>query len=270
MLLQATSLKIKSNSMFQTIKKIIVASGSPRRQQFFTNLGIDFQGLNVQKNELYKIQEKDIPETGIAGANDREERPSEDEEPEIYVKRAALIKACEAMNCLGLLQERQNFFSSSAKAVLVRELSFPLEKFSFFLPSREKSIIVTADTIVCLGKEILGKPKTEQEAFLMLQKLQGRTHAVLTAVSFIDTAQNACYVFCDKTEVTFMTFADDVLKGYVKTGESFDKAGAYGISGKGSFLAASIQGNTDTVIGLPVAKCVEFLLWNKAIAIEGV
>lgn len=256
--------------MFQTIKEIIVASGSPRRQQFFTNLGIDFRILNVQKNELYKVREKDIPKNGIAGANDREERPSENENPEQYVKRAALIKACEAMNALGLLQERQNFFSSFAEAALVREVSFPLEKFSFFLPSREKSIIVTADTIVCLGKEILGKPKTEQEAFSMLQKLRGKNHTVLTAVSFADTAQNACYVFCDKTEVTFMSWADDALKAYVKSGESLDKAGAYGISGKGSFLARSVQGNIDTVIGLPVAKCVEFLLWNKAIAIEGV
>lgn len=267
MLLKATSSKKKSSSMFQTIKKIIVASGSPRRQQFFANLGIVFQVLNVQKNELYQAQENNIPKKGIIGANDREERPFEDDCPEAYVRRAALKKASDAVNCLGLVPDMQDSFSSFGKAVCVEELSFPLEKFSFFLPSQEKSIIVTADTIVCLGREILGKPRTEREAFCMLQKLRGKKHAVLTAVSVVDTAEHACYVFCDKTEVAFMPWTDDILQAYVKTGESLDKAGAYGISGLGSFLAVSVQGNLDTVIGLPVAKCVEFLLWNKAIAV---
>lgn len=248
---------------------MIVASGSPRRQQFFTNLGIAFQVLNVQKKELYAAQEKSIPRHGIIGAKDKEERPYQDESPEEYAKRAARKKAYDAVNYLGFLQEKQDFSSAFAQCISLQELSFPIEKFSFssFLPSSEKSIIVTADTIVCLGKEILGKPKTEQEAFSMLQKLQGKTHRVLTAVSFVDTAQSACYVFCDTTEVTFMPWADTVLKAYVQTGESLDKAGGYGISGKGSFLARSVQGNLDTVIGLPVAKCVEFLLWNKAIAV---
>lgn len=257
----------KSNNMFQTIKKIIVASGSPRRQQFFSNLGIEFQVLNVQKKELYPAQEKNIPEKGIAGAFDKEEQPVGDNSPEVYARRAALKKASDAMIYLGLLPDTQDIFSSFEKGSFIQELSFPLEKFSFFLPSQEKSIIVTADTIVCLGKDILGKPKTEQEALCMLQKLRGKKHAVLTAVSFVDTAEHVCYVFCDTTEVTFMPWADAVLKAYVKTGESFDKAGAYGISGQGSFLAGSVQGNLDTVIGLPVAKCVEFLLWNKAIAV---
>ena len=267
MLPKAISLKKKSSSMFQTSKQIIVASGSPRGQQFFTNLGIAFQVLNVQNNELYKAQDKDIPRQGIKGAFDKEERPAGNENPEEYAKRAVLLKAFDALRYLGLLQEKQAFLSSAEKSIFLQALSFPVETFSFFLPNYEKSIIVTADTIVCLGKEILGKPKTEEEALTMLKKLQGKTHVVMTAVSFVDTAQHACYLFCDKTEVTFMPWADDILKAYVKTGESFDKAGAYGISGQGSFLARSVQGNLDTVIGLPVAKCVEFLLWNKAITI---
>ena len=253
--------------MFQTKKKIIVASGSPRRQQFFTNLGIAFQVLNIQKNELYKAQEKDIPVQGIEGLYDKEERPVGNESPEEYAKRAVLLKAFDALKFLGFLQEKQKFFSAFENRTLLHEVSFPVETFSFSLASDENSIIITADTIVCLGKEILGKPKTEEEAFSMLQKLRGKTHAVMTAVSFVDITQHACFIFCDKTEVTFMPWADSIIKAYVKTGESFDKAGAYGISGQGSFLARSVQGSPDTVIGLPVAQCVEFLLWNKAIAI---
>lgn len=256
--------------MFQTKKKIIVASGSPRRQQFFSNLGISFEVLNVQKNELYQGQKKNIPARGILGAYDKEERPSLEESPEKYAKRLAMKKGLEALNYLGILQKGAADFSSVFENIVTQqELSFSFEKFSLssFLQSSEKSIIVTADTIVCLDKEILGKPKSEQEALLMLQKLRGKTHAVITAVSFVDCAENACYVFSEKTEVTFMPWADDILQSYVKTGESLDKAGAYGISGLGSFLASSVQGNLDTVIGLPVAKCVEFLLWNKAIAV---
>ncbi|MDE5681194.1 MAG: Maf family protein, partial [Mailhella sp.] len=127
--------------------------------------------------------------------------------------------------------------------------------------------VITADTVVCMAGEILGKPKSEQEAFAMLKKLKGKTHAVITAVAFTDMADKACYVFSDKTEVTFAPWADAVLEAYAKTGEGFDKAGAYGISGTGSFLSSSVHGCLDTVIGLPVAKCVEFLLWNGAITI---
>lgn len=254
--------------MFQTKKKIIVASGSPRRQQFFSNLGISFDVLNVQKNELYQVQEKDIPMQGILGAYDKEERPHFGENPKGYAKRIAVKKGCEALYYLGAEQKESISFAFEKSAPLY-ELSFPAEKFFFSssLQNKEKSIIVTADTVVCLADEILGKPKSEQDALLMLQKLRGKTHAVITAVSFMDCAANACYVFSDKTDVTFMPWSDDILQSYVKTGECLDKAGAYGISGTGSFLARSVQGNLDTVIGLPVAKCVEFLLWNKAIAV---
>lgn len=257
--------------MFQTMKKIIVASGSPRRQQFFSNLGIDFEVLNVQKNELYQARVKNIPAQGILGAYDKEERPYSKENPEEYAKRLAVTKGLEALCYLNTWQKEyaeQSFSSAFEKSVVQQGLSFPFEKFflSSFLQCSGKNIIVSADTIVCLENDILGKPKSEQEAFSMLQKLRGKTHAVLTAVSFLDSGENACFVFSDKTDVTFMPWTDDILLSYVKTGESLDKAGAYGISGIGSFLAGSVQGNLDTVIGLPVAKCVEFLLWNKAIA----
>ncbi len=255
--------------MFQTIKEIIVASGSPRRQQFFSNLGISFEVLNVQKNELYQAQEKAIPIQGILGAYDKEERPHSGESPEVYAKRIAVKKGFEALCFLAMRQGDKHFSFAFEKRDRLQELSFPTEKFFFTssLQNKEKSIIVTADTVVCLENEILGKPKSEQDALLMLQKLRGKIHAVITAVSFMDCAANTCYVFSDKTDVTFMAWADDILLSYVKTGECLDKAGAYGISGTGSFLARSVQGNLDTVIGLPVAKCVEFLLWNKAIAV---
>lgn len=255
--------------MFQTKKKIIVASGSPRRQQFFKNLGMEFQVLNIQKNELHEEQEYSIPEQGVLGVHDREERPCGNEKPEEYVKRMVQSKAYGALSYLGFLRDGRSVSAVFEKNCAEQPLSFSFEKFSLSHCIKESKDIsvITADTVVCMAGEILGKPKSEQEAFAMLKKLKGKTHAVITAVAFTDMADKACYVFSDKTEVTFAPWADAVLEAYAKTGEGFDKAGAYGISGTGSFLSSSVHGCLDTVIGLPVAKCVEFLLWNGAITI---
>lgn len=255
--------------MFQTKKKIIVASGSPRRQQFFKNLGMEFQVLNIQKNELHEEQEYSIPEQGVLGVHDREERPCGNEKPEEYVKRMVQSKAYGALSYLGFLREGRSVSAVFEKNCAEQPLSFSFEKFSLSHCIKESKDIsvITADTVVCMAGEILGKPKSEQEAFAMLKKLKGKTHAVITAVAFTDMVDKACYVFSDKTEVTFAPWADAVLEAYAKTGEGFDKAGAYGISGTGSFLSSSVHGCLDTVIGLPVAKCVEFLLWNGAITI---
>lgn len=255
--------------MFQTKKKIIVASGSPRRQQFFKNLGMEFQVLNIQKNELHEEQEYSIPEQGVLGVHDREERPCGNEKPEEYVKRMVQSKAYGALSYLGFLREGRSVSAVFEKNCAEQPLSFSFEKFSLSHCIKESKdiFVITADTVVCMAGEILGKPKSEQEAFAMLKKLKGKTHAVITAVAFTDMADKACYVFSDKTEVTFAPWADAVLEAYAKTGEGFDKAGAYGISGTGSFLSSSVHGCLDTVIGLPVAKCVEFLLWNGAITI---
>lgn len=255
--------------MFQTKKKIIVASGSPRRQQFFKNLGMEFQVLNIQKNELHEEQEYSIPEQGVLGVHDREERPCGNEKPEEYVKRMVQSKTYGALSYLGFLRDGRSVSAVFEKNCAEQPLSFSFEKFSLSHCIKESKDIsvITADTVVCMAGEILGKPKSEQEAFAMLKKLKGKTHAVITAVAFTDMADKACYVFSDKTEVTFAPWADAVLEAYAKTGEGFDKAGAYGISGTGSFLSSSVHGCLDTVIGLPVAKCVEFLLWNGAITI---
>ena len=86
-----------------------------------------------------------------------------------------------------------------------------------------------------MAGEVLGKPRSEQEAFAMLKKLKGETHAVITAVAFTDMADKACYVFSDKTEVTFAAVGGRRFGSICETGEGFDKAGAYGISGTGSF-----------------------------------
>lgn len=256
--------------MFQTKRKFYVASHSPRRQRFFYDLGIDFQVVGSQKDKTVSSGDCLIPSQGILGSQDTEDRPYGGEKPEDYVKRMARTKAFEALVSLGLVSGSRSagaevpFFERTEDC---SELSYRLE--TFFLPDCAENgcVVLTADTAVCLGQEILGKPKSEEEALSMLGKLKGKSHFVMTAVCFADCAQKKAYVFADKTEVYFMPWSSDLIKAYVKTGECFDKAGAYGLNAKGVFLSSAINGSWDTVVGLPVAKCVEFLLWSKTIQV---
>lgn len=115
----------------------------------------------------------------------------------------------------------------------------------------EDETVVSADTVVCLGSTILGKPADEADAAAMLKMLSGKTHTVYTGVSLIKGEKSA--VFSVATEVTFYELSDREIADYVLTGEPADKAGAYGIQGKGALLVEKINGDYLNVVGLPVA-----------------
>ena len=117
--------------------------------------------------------------------------------------------------------------------------------------------VIAADTVVAVDGVILGKPASRQEAFDMLRLLSGKTHEVFTGV-WIANAQGAVR-FHECTEVTFYPLSDDDIWGYVDTGEPFDKAGAYGIQGKGALLVQGIKGDFFNVVGFPVAKTARAL-----------
>ena len=179
------------------MKKIILASGSPRRQQLLEQAGIPHEIL---------ISGADETVTG---------------QPAEQVMELALRKA---------------------RAVL------PL------LDASSDAIIIAADTLVFIGDEVLSKPESPQEAFDMLQKLQGITHTVYTGVALIDVATGNSHVFAEPANVTFRPLSDDEILAYIATGEPFDKAGAYGIQEKGATLVDRINGDFYTVMGLPISK----------------
>ena len=113
------------------------------------------------------------------------------------------------------------------------------------------SIVIGSDTVVIIDGEILGKPKDHSDAERMLRKLSGKTHSVITGVclscgSFTDS-------FSCKTLVKFFPLTDSEIQSYIATGEPMDKAGAYGIQGKGCILAESIEGDFFNVVGLPAS-----------------
>lgn len=111
--------------------------------------------------------------------------------------------------------------------------------------------VIGADTVVAVDGKILGKPRDKQEAEAMLKMLSGKIHSVFTGVTVISpTGKNS---FFAETKVKFFELSDDEINAYVNTGECMDKAGAYGIQGKGSLLVEKIDGDYFNVVGLPVS-----------------
>jgi len=112
------------------------------------------------------------------------------------------------------------------------------------------AVVIGCDTIVVLANKILGKPVTKADAFHTLMALSGQSHTVVSALSLAADGIPLMSGY-DTTEVRFHILDNDRVWEYVATGEPMDKAGAYGIQGMGTFLVDRIEGNLDTVIGLP-------------------
>ncbi|MCF6096590.1 Maf family protein [Thermovorax subterraneus] len=130
----------------------------------------------------------------------------------------------------------------------------------------EDGIVIAADTIVALGDRILGKPKDEEEARKMLESLSGRWHKVFTGIAVIDSSLSRKITDCEESRVKFKNLSSSEIENYIKTGEPMDKAGAYGIQGKGALLVEKIEGCYYNIVGLPVFK-LSLLLSNFGIRI---
>jgi septum formation protein len=119
------------------------------------------------------------------------------------------------------------------------------------------SLVLGADTTVIVRDQVLEKPADSNEALAMLQKLQGRTHQVVTSVALV--ADGSLHQATDITNVTFRRADDAMLEAYVATGEPMDKAGAYGIQGYGAALVERIDGDFFSVMGLPLRLVLSLL-----------
>jgi septum formation protein len=122
-----------------------------------------------------------------------------------------------------------------------------------------RSVVLGADTEVALDGRALGKPAGADEARAMLRALAGRTHDVLTGVHLVRLDDGRSTTAIARTRVTFRAYDDAVIQEYVRTGEPFDKAGAYGIQGQGARLVASIDGSWSNVVGLPIEELDRWL-----------
>lgn len=171
--------------------RIVLASGSPRRQELLTRIGIrDFIVRVPQVEEWY---------------------PQGLTPPEIvsYISR------------------------EKSQAV----------------PSEKDEIVITADTMVFLDQQRLGKPRDEADALRMLTDLAGRRHTVCTGVTLRQGQRSLTRA--QSTDVYFRPAGREELMAYIRGGEPMDKAGAYGIQGRGCVLVEGIDGNYHNVVGLP-------------------
>lgn len=118
--------------------------------------------------------------------------------------------------------------------------------------ANDNDVVIGADTVVAIDGNILGKPTSRENAVEMLNMLSGREHSVFTGVTIFNGRDKTSFFV--ETKVKFFELTQNELEWYVSTGECDDKAGAYGIQGKGSVLVEKIDGDYFNVVGLPVSK----------------
>ncbi|NOT78749.1 MAG: septum formation protein Maf [Bacteriovoracaceae bacterium] len=131
------------------------------------------------------------------------------------------------------------------------------------LPGTQECFVMASDTIVVLDGKLYGKPSSKDDARRILKELSGKTHEVITGVSFLfknfETNKIREHLFFDSTEVEFNEISKDLLESYIATGDSFDKAGAYGIQGPSLTFISKINGSYSNVVGFPLNKIVSEL-----------
>lgn len=179
--------------------RIVLASGSPRRQEYIQNLGISHVEL------CPSLFEENLD---IKNFNSYEE----------FVEATALGKADEVFTRL----------------------------------DGKPDLIIAADTIVTLDGKIYGKPKTEENAFKMLNELKGKAHIVYTGC--VLKRKDQVVKFTESTKVFFGDASEEQIKAYVDSQEPLDKAGGYGIQGVGGCFIEKIEGDYFTVVGLPLYR----------------
>jgi len=126
--------------------------------------------------------------------------------------------------------------------------------------------IVAADTVVCFEDMVLEKPVDKNDAVEMLLRLSGKEHLVRTGVCLLNKDLSVCDICSVCSRVVFWNFTEDVVRSYVQSGEPMDKAGSYGIQGKGAFLVREIHGSYSNIVGLPLYEFIAMLARHKLIS----
>lgn len=180
---------------------IVLASGSPRRQELLRRIGVTEFDIRVPRTD--------------------EHYPA------------------------GLTPQGVVEYISREKADAAAKLCTPEE------------VVITADTMVFLDDQRLGKPRDEAHALEMLTALQGRRHTVCTGVTV--RQGNRSLTESESTAVIFRPVTETELRSYIATGEPLDKAGAYGVQGKGALLVERLEGDFFNVMGLPVLRLSRML-----------
>jgi septum formation protein len=147
----------------------------------------------------------------------------------------------------------ERFRSTESPAQNAKRIA--MEKALNVRDSLKSGIIIGADTIVVLGKTILGKPKDKEDAQRMLRMLSGKTHRVYTGFALVDVETGRRYAGVEETSVTFRKLSADEIRRYVTSGSPMDKAGAYGIQDDyGAVFVEKVEGCFYNVMGFPLSR----------------
>ena len=162
----------------------------------------------------------------------------------------------------------ESIYSGLEPEKMVRELAM-LKAADVARSFGKNTVVIGADTCVCLDNKVFGKPHTIEEAKSMLRKLQGKTHEVYTGYCVFDCTTKNAVSRSEKTLVTFKSLSEEEIDAYVKTREPMDKAGAYGIQEKGAIFVEKIEGDYFNVVGLPLCALSKLLSEMLGISILG-
>ena len=204
--------------------QLILASASPRRKKLLAQIGAEFEIIPATGEEII---------TSI--------------EPEETVLELSGQKAREVA---------ENILLSDTYFVQGKENALEQKQ-------ADKGVVVLgADTVVAFQGRILGKPTGREDASRMLKMLSGNTHSVFTGVTMIvldNGKETKSLSFYEETKVTMYPMTEEQIQAYVNTGEPMDKAGAYGIQGKGAIYFEKIVGDYPNVVGLPLGAVYQKL-----------
>lgn len=125
--------------------------------------------------------------------------------------------------------------------------------------TRDADLTIGADTVVILGKKIMGKPAGKKSARLMLSRLSGKEHRVMTGVAVCRHRDDRRLTRVVTTRVYFKRLSKQEIMDYVNTGEPLDKAGSYGIQGLGAFMVKKVCGSYSGVVGLPLYETMAMI-----------
>ncbi|MGI2326468.1 Maf family protein [Planococcus sp. YIM B11945] len=128
------------------------------------------------------------------------------------------------------------------------------------------AVVIGSDTIVVLDGEILLKPKDKAQAMQFLHKLSGRSHDVITAITVLYGKEEMS--FYELAKVTFFELSEEWIEAYTDTSDPYDKAGAYGIQTASKLFVEKINGDYNTVVGLPIASLAQKLAQAGYISLE--
>ncbi|MCD7833322.1 MAG: Maf family protein [Lachnospiraceae bacterium] len=210
------------------MKRIILASGSPRRKELLAQTGLEFEVIPGEVDEEAVV--RSLLEARNASVRSDAPLPSFLENTTSLDYPAAVVSALSARK-------------AEAVAAQIAE-----------------GIVIGSDTIVW-DNEILGKPADRADAYRMLRQLQGRVHSVFTGVTVlaVEKAEIKRHTFFCETKVEVYPMTEEETERYLDTGEAMDKAGAYGIQGKFGLWVKKIEGDYNSVVGLPLSALWQVL-----------